>query len=77
MMHESKGLRFGKATSIHLFHSIVRYLKCYLQGTHTYKTDAMHMLLDHTFRGHVGGGKWPGDDTKTMPCTFDTIISLY
>ena len=19
---------------------------------------------------HVGGGKWPGDEAKTMPCTF-------
>jgi len=26
----------------------------------------MHMLLDHTFLGHVGGGKWPGDEAKTM-----------
>ena len=31
-------------------------------------TDAMHMLLDHTLLGHVGGGKWPGDEAK--PCTF-------
>ena len=29
-------------------------------------TDAMHMLLDHTLLGHVGGGKWPGDEAK--PC---------
>jgi len=43
----------------------------YLQGTvtHTYTTDAMHMLLDHMLLGHVGGGKWPGDEAKTMPCT--------
>jgi len=39
-----------------------------LQGTHTYTTDAMHTLLDHTLLGHVVGGKWPGDETKTMPC---------
>ena len=38
----------------------------YLQDTHTYTTDAMHMLLDHTLLGHVGGGKWPGDEAK--PC---------
>ena len=30
-------------------------------------TDAMHiMLLNHTLLGHVGGGKWPGDEAK--PC---------
>ena len=40
--------------------------------------DAMHMLLDHTLLGHVGGGKWPGDKAKTMPCYFyDAIISQY
>ena len=33
----------------------------------------MHMLLDHTFLGH-GGGKLPGDEAKTMPCTFMTYL---
>ena len=28
------------------------------------------MLLDHTLLGHVGGGKWPGDEAKTTPCTL-------
>ena len=32
----------------------------------------MHMLLDHTLLDHVGGGKWPGNEAKTMPCTFVT-----
>jgi len=27
----------------------------------------MHILLDHKLLGHVGGGKWPGDEAKTMP----------
>ena len=35
-------------------------------------TDALHMLLDHTLLGHVGGRKWLGDEAKTMPCTFMT-----
>ena len=30
-------------------------------------TDAVHMLLDYTLLGHVGGGKLPGDEAKTMP----------
>ena len=34
----------------------------YLQGAHTYTTDGMHMLLDHTLLGQV---------------LHDTIISLY
>ena len=43
---------------------------------HTYTTDAMHMVLDHTsFLGHAGGRKWPGDEAKTMPCSYvyDTV----
>ena len=42
----------------------------YLQGTHTYMTDAMHMLLYHTLLVHVGGGKWPGDEAKTGHSLF-------
>ena len=62
MMHESKGQRIGKAPSLHLFHTTL--------GIHPYTTNAMHMLLDHTLLGHVGGEKWPGDEAKTMPCTL-------
>ena len=36
----------------------------YLQGTHTYTIDVVHMLLDHTLLGHVGGGKCLGDEAK-------------
>ena len=28
----------------------------------------MPTQLDHISLGHVGGGKWPGDEAKTMPC---------
>ena len=49
----------------------------YLQGTHTYTTDAMHMLLDHTLLGHVGGGKWPRDDAKTMPLHMALYTCLW
>ena len=61
-MQESKGQRIGKAPSLHLFHTtaIVWCMKAtwqlfdiYLQGAHTYTTDAMHMLLGHTLLGHV------------------------
>ena len=78
MMHESKSQRIGKAPSLHLFHTTVSTRKLlgsylmhgYIQGTHTYTTDAMQILLDHTLLGHVGGGKWPGDEAKTMTCTI-------
>ena len=33
----------------------------------------LHMLLDHTLLGHLGGGKWPGDEGKTHAVYF----SLY
>ena len=45
----------------------------YLQGTHTYTTDALRMLLDHILQGHVGGRRWPGDDAMYI---YDTIISV-
>ena len=35
----------------------------------------MHMLLDHALLGHVGGGKWPGDEGKTLPYTSVCIDS--
>ena len=82
MMHKSKSQRIiGKAPFLHLFHTTVRQcmkatqqlFDSYLQGTHTYTTDAMHMLLDHMLLGRVGGGKWTGDEAKTMPCTFMTL----
>ena len=66
MMHESKGQCISKTPSLHLFHTTVRWcmklLGSYLIATYkahvpTYTTDAMHMLLDHTLLGHVGGGK--------------------
>ena len=39
----------------------------------TYKTHiSIQLMLDHvilgSFLGHVGGGKWPQDEAKTMPC---------
>ena len=33
----------------------------------------MHMLLDHTLLGHVGGGKWPGDRMRLKP----VILTVY
>jgi len=36
----------------------------------------MHVLLNHKLLGHVGGGKWPGDEAKTMPCTFMMLSVL-
>ena len=32
----------------------------------------MHIILT-SLLGHVGGGKWPEDEAKTMPCTFMTL----
>jgi len=49
----------------------------YLQGTHTYTTDAMHILLDHMPLGHVGGGMWPGDEAKTIQCTCMTLSEVW
>ena len=60
-MQESKGQHIGKASSLHLFH-----------------TTADAMLLDHIIASflsrHLGEGKWPGDEAKTMPCTLTTLI---
>ena len=48
----------------------------------TYKAHtSIQLMLDHvilgSFLGHVGGGKWPQNEAKTMPCacTF-TMITL-
>ena len=40
-------------------------LGSYLQGTHIYTADA------RSCHGHVGGGKWPQDEAKTMPCAMN------
>ena len=75
MMHESKGQCIGKAPSLHLFHttlgsySVIATHKAHIP----IRLMPMHMLLDHTLLGHVGGGKWPGNEAKTMPCTFMTL----
>ena len=49
----------------------------------TYKAHiSIQLMLDHvilgSFLGHVGGGKWPQDEAKTMPCTmyFTTLIMI-
>ena len=35
---------------------------------------SIQLMLDHvilgSFLGHVGGGKWPQDEAKTMPCAM-------
>ena len=76
MMHESKGHILAKPHP-YIFFTLQLVLASYLIAT--YKAHIpiqlmpMHTLLDNTLLGHVGGGKWPGDRVKTMPCTFMTL----
>ena len=48
----------------------------------TYKAHiSIQLMLDHvilgSFLGHVGGGKWPQGEAKTMPCTMYFYNTYY
>ena len=48
----------------------------------TYKAHiSIQLMLDHvilgSFLGHVGGGKWPQDEAKTMPCAVYFYNTYY
>ena len=84
-VHEIKGQRIGKAPSLHLFHTAVSVWKLlgilsYLIAT--YKAYIHIRLMQciccqiNMFLGYVPGGKWPGNEANTMPCTFMTLSWL-